>query len=91
MVLAKIRINTSEYKKGIEMQVRKLIRMLNEIVEKNPKAAYMEACVDTRFGAHWVDEHTYIPIADIEKKNTIWNAENTVNENQRDVIVLGNY
>ncbi len=73
------------------MQVRKLIRMLNEIVEKNPKAAYMEACVDTRFGAHWVDEHTYMPIADIEKKNTIWSAVNEDQAENRDVIVLGNY
>ena len=73
------------------MQVRKLIRLLSEAVEKNPKVAYMDACVDNRYGANNVDNYTFSPICDAEIRNTIWNQEETINECQRDIMVLGNY
>ena len=72
------------------MQVRKLIRLLNEMVEKDPSLAYKEACVDRRY-AMSNPRHTFISIPDVEIRNCIWKPEETENEIQRDVVVLGNY
>ena len=73
------------------MQVRKLIRLLSEMVEKDPSAAYLEACVDNQFGANFVDDYRYSPIGDVMAQNCVWENDNPDTEVQRDVIVLGNY
>lgn len=72
------------------MQVRKLIRLLNEMVEKNPKVAYMNACVDRRYAAS-NPQFTFINIPDVEIQECVWKPDETHNENLRDVVVLGNY
>ena len=73
------------------MQVRKLIRLLSELVEKDPKMAYREVCLDRRFVEAQCKEWTFIQIPDVETRWCIWNSEESMNEIQREVVVLGNY
>ena len=73
------------------MQVRKLMRLLNELVEKNPNLAYAEACIDTEFGKSKAPHFKYYAIPDVEKRETTWEVENSESEHHRIVVVLGNY
>lgn len=74
------------------MQVRKLIRILNEMIEKDPSIAYKEVTVDTRW-AKSKSYHTFAAINDDDIKidSCVWNKERTANENWREVLVLGDY
>ena len=74
------------------MQVRKLIRLLTEMVEKEPKAAYMRACVDRRYATS-NPQYTFIEIPDVEVRETLWEVHGRENEsdNTIKVVVLGNY
>ena len=73
------------------MQVRKLQRLLKELVEKDPSLAYSEVCIDTEFGKSKASYFKYCAVPDVEIRDTVWNAEESENENWRKVIVLGNY
>jgi hypothetical protein len=73
------------------MQVRKLIRLLTEMVDKNPRLAFKEVCIDRRYALHQCEDFTFIPIQDVETRWCVWNPEETVNEVQREVVVIGNY
>lgn len=73
------------------MQVRKLIRLLTEMVEKEPSTAYMKACVDRRY-AQSNPQYKFIEIPDIQKQWCVWEPENNPDrDTQREVVVLGNY
>ena len=72
------------------MQVRKLIRLLNEMVENNPAMKYKDVCIDTHLGRDKSSYYRYYSVADIETHWCVWNAEESVNENQREVVVIGN-
>lgn len=61
------------------------------MVEKNPQLAYKSAVVDRRYVESQCEDFTYLNISDVEVHNCVWNAEETLNECQRDVVVLGNY
>ena len=76
---------------GVNMQIRKLRRLLNEMVAKDPMLDYKEACIDRQYVEVINDEYRYIPFDDVEVRNCVWEAENTINECKRDVVVLGNY
>ena len=73
------------------MQVRKLIRLLSEMVEENPSLKYKDVCIDTRVGRDNSEFYTYYSVNDVETHSCIWNAEESENENQRTVVVIGNY
>lgn len=73
------------------MQVRKLIRLLNELVKENPRLAYAEACIDTELGKCRAPHFKYYSIPDVKTRETVWNAEESENENWRTIGVLGNY
>ena len=69
------------------MQLRKLIRLLEEAKEKYGDR--IECCIDTELGAS--NRHLkYYSISDIEHHSCVWNPEETENECQRFVLVLGN-
>lgn len=70
------------------MQLRKLQRLLKEAEEKHGK--YIEVCIDTRYAKSF-QNRTFVSIADVESRWCVWNPEETVNEAQREVLVLGNY
>lgn len=74
------------------MQVRKMIRILNEMIKKDPSIAYKEVTIDTRW-AKSKNYHTFAAINkdDIRLDQCVWNQERTANENWREVLVLGNY
>lgn len=68
------------------MQVRKLIRLLNEMVEKDPNLAYAKVCVDKRYTENC--EYTFREINDCETRVVdSWGDSLT----QKEVVVLGNY
>lgn len=71
------------------MQVRKLIRLLNELIEKDPALKYAEACIDTEFGKSKA-RLKYYSIPDVEVRSCVWESESE-NEIQKQVVVLGNY
>lgn len=49
------------------MQVRKLIRILQEQIKKDPSIAYMKACVDARYtNARFSGDITFKEINDAE-------------------------
>jgi hypothetical protein len=73
------------------MQVRKLIRLLNELVEKDPSLKYSKVCIDTEFGKSNAPYFKYYEIPDVEIRYCVWNPEETENMNERRVVVLGNY
>lgn len=72
------------------MQVRKLIRLLNEAIKENPGVAYMETCIDREYvDCAMSGEFKYISVPDIGIRSCVWNPEETINECQRNVMVLG--
>lgn len=73
------------------MQLRKLIRLANELIEKDPSNAYRSVCVDRRYLQSIPEDFTYYDISDIEERWCVWEPENHENEIQRRVIVIGNY
>lgn len=73
------------------MQARKLVRLLNEMIKKDPKMAYKDVCLDRRYVEHQCKDFTFIPINDVETRWCIWNPGKTIEEAQREVIILGNY
>ena len=73
------------------MQARKLIRLLQKMIEKDPSLAYKEVCIDTELGKSKAPYFKYYAVSDVEVHNCVWNPEESENENQRDVIVIGNY
>jgi len=72
------------------MQVRKLIRLLSEMVEKDPSLAYKEVTVDTEWakGCTFVKYHA---VNDVHVASCVWNQETSENENWREVLVFGRY
>jgi len=71
------------------MQLRKMIRLLNEAKEKYGDR--IEVCTDTRMSKGRPEKETYTSLNDVEAHYCIWEAEHSVNDNERLVLVLGNY
>lgn len=73
------------------MQVRKLQRLLNELVKKDPSNSYRQVCVDRRLLNSIGEDFTYWRVDDVEERWCVWNPEDHENEIQRKIIVIGNY
>jgi len=70
------------------MQLRKLIRLLLEAQAEH--GGHIETCIDRKFAESQCEDFRYISISDVERHSCIWNPEESVNEIQRNVLVLGN-
>ena len=71
------------------MQLRKLIRLLNEVQEK--VGPYAEVTIDTRrYSKYWHDSWTYDSIDDVTNNQCFWVKDDYIPENakERDIVVL---
>lgn len=74
------------------MQVRKLIRILQEEIKKDPSVAYMKVCVDARYtNPRFSGDVTFKEIQDAQVHWCVWNPGDFDTERQRQVMVIGNY
>jgi hypothetical protein len=75
------------------MQARKLVRLLQEMIEKDPSVAYKKVCIDTEFGtSKGKAGFKYFEVSDAELRGTYWTDDNgCLTDNEREVIVIGNY
>lgn len=74
------------------MQVRKMIRILNEMIEKDPSVAFKKVCVDRRYtDSNHKGDMQFKEVSEIETHWCIWEPGNFEIESQRQVVVIGNY
>ena len=72
------------------MQLRKLIRLLNEM--KEIYGDRIECCIDSKFSDTCkTSDIRFISIPDVEAQYCTWNIESTENPQERTILVLGNY
>lgn len=74
------------------MQARKLVRLLNEMISKDPSVAYMKVCVDRKYtDPNYMGDMQFKEISDVEEHQCVWEPENFEVEHWRRILVLGNY
>lgn len=70
------------------MQLRKLIRLLKEAEKKH--GGFIECCVDKKFAEACPEDWQYFGINTIEKKTCVWRPGETDNDNERQILSIGN-